>query len=60
MENIRIILASKNTLYMIFDNMELMDEFEVQIYDDPYDILSNAMRLKTGRKKSFISKRLAG
>lgn len=50
---------SKNTLYMIFDNMELMDEFEVQIYDDPYDILSNAMRLKTGAEK-IIHKQEAG
>lgn len=50
---------SKNTLYMIFDNMELMDEFEVQIYDDPYDILSNAMRLKTGAEK-IIRKEEAG
>ena len=49
---------SKNTLYMIFDNMELMDEFEVQIYDDPYDILSNAMRL-TGAEK-IIHKQEAG
>ena len=44
---------------MIFDNMELMDEFEVQIYDDPYDILSNAMRLKTGAEK-IIHKQEAG
>ncbi|QTU82527.1 hypothetical protein J7S27_04230 [Carnobacteriaceae bacterium zg-C25] len=31
---------SKNTLYMIFDDMELLDEFEVEIYEDPYDVLS--------------------
>lgn len=31
---------SKNTLYMIFDDMELLDEFEVTIYDDPYEVLS--------------------
>lgn len=30
---------SKNTLYMIFDEMELLDEFEVEILDDPYDAL---------------------
>ena len=44
---------------MIFDNMELMDEFEVQIYDDPYDILSNAMRLRMGAEK-IIRKEEAG
>lgn len=31
---------SKSTLYMIFDDMELMDEFEVEIVDDPYDLLT--------------------
>ncbi len=34
---------SKNTLYMIFDDMELLDEFEVEIYEDPYDVLSGLM-----------------
>ena len=34
---------SKNTLYMIFDDMEPLDEFEVEIFDDPYDVLSKLM-----------------
>lgn len=38
---------SKNTLYMIFDDMELLDEFEVTIYDDPYEVLSASV---TGSK----------
>jgi len=32
---------SKNTLYMIFENMELLDTFEVEIMDDPYSFLMN-------------------
>ena len=31
---------SKNTLYMIFDDMELLDTFDVDILDDPYDFLT--------------------
>ena len=31
---------SKSTLYMIFEDMELLDEFEVEIVDDPYDLLA--------------------
>lgn len=31
--------VSKNTLYMIFDNYELLDSFEVNILDDPYLLL---------------------
>lgn len=30
---------SKNTLYMIFDNMVLLDSFNVDILDDPYSYL---------------------
>lgn len=30
---------SKNTLYMIFDDLELLDSFEVKIIDDPYTFL---------------------
>ena len=33
--------VSKNTLYMIFDDMELLDRFEVPIMDDPYGMLMN-------------------
>lgn len=31
--------VSKNTLYMIFDDLELLDSFEVGIMDDPYMFL---------------------
>ena len=31
--------VSKNTLYMIFDDMELLDTFDVEIMDDPYGFL---------------------
>lgn len=31
--------VSKNTLYMIFDEMELLDRIEVEIVDDPYELL---------------------
>lgn len=31
--------TSKNTLYMIFDNMDVVDSFEVEIMDDPYEFL---------------------
>lgn len=35
--------TSKNTLYMIFEDMELLDTFEVEIMDDPYSFLMNLM-----------------
>lgn len=31
---------SKNTLYMNFDDMELLDEFDVDILEDPYEMLA--------------------
>ena len=31
--------ASKNTLYMIFEDMELLDSFDVDIMEDPYGFL---------------------
>jgi hypothetical protein len=34
---------SKNTLYMIFDDMELLDKLDVDIVDDPYELLSDAL-----------------
>ena len=34
--------TSKNTLYMLFENMELLDSFEVEIMADPYSFLMNA------------------
>ena len=33
--------SSKNTLYMIFDNYNVLDEFEVEIMADPYSYLMN-------------------
>ncbi len=35
--------TSKNTLYMIFADMELLDLFDVEIMDDPYSFLMNLM-----------------
>ena len=32
---------SKSTLYMIFDDMTLLDSFDVNIIDDPYEYLQN-------------------
>lgn len=43
---------SKNTLYMIFDDMELLDKFDVDIYDDPYDVLSSVMKERDSQKDS--------
>lgn len=34
---------SKNTLYMNFDDMILLDQFNVDIFDDPYEVLSQLM-----------------
>lgn len=34
---------SKSTLYMIFENMVLLDSFEVNIIDDPYTYLDNLL-----------------
>lgn len=31
--------TSKNTLYMIFDNIEIIESFEVEIMQDPFDYL---------------------
>ena len=35
--------VSKNTLYMIFEDMELLDTFDVEIMDDPYSFLMHLM-----------------
>ena len=35
--------VSKNTLYMIFEDMELLDTFDVEIMDDPYSFLMQLM-----------------
>lgn len=39
--------VSKNTLYMIFDDLELLDSFEVGIMDDPYMFLLSLTRRKS-------------
>lgn len=39
--------TSKNTLYMIFDNMELMDSFDVDILNNPYEILKQLLTTET-------------
>lgn len=36
--------TSKNTLYMIFDDMVLLDSIEVKVIDDPYSLLLSAIR----------------
>lgn len=33
--------SSKNTLYMIFENLVILDEFDVEIMNDPYSYLIN-------------------
>lgn len=46
--------TSKNTLYMIFDDMELMDSFDVNILDDPYEILKQLLTTEvTGHQTAF-------
>jgi len=35
--------TSKNTLYMLFENMEILDSFDVEIMMDPYEFLMNAI-----------------
>ncbi|MBQ7265745.1 MAG: hypothetical protein IJS61_06570 [Firmicutes bacterium] len=37
---------SKNTLYMIFDAMEELDSFKVEIIEDPYELLSTLLKNK--------------
>lgn len=36
--------VSKNTLYMLFDDMEKMDSFEVKILEDPYKALESMQK----------------
>lgn len=36
--------TSKNTLYMIFNDMTLLDEFDVEILNDPYSFLMSCMQ----------------
>lgn len=37
---------SKNTLFMIFRDMEKLDEFEVEILDDPYKLIMTLMSVE--------------
>lgn len=49
--------VSKNTLYMIFDDLELLDSFEVGIMEDPYMFLLSLMQQNSSDKKciEFVS-----
>lgn len=47
---------SKNTLYMFFDDMELLDEFEVTIYDDPYEVLSASVTESKNQEELLSTK----
>ena len=43
---------SKNTLYMIFDDMELLDSFTVKVVEDPYRLIASTIYYdKNSRKK---------
>ena len=44
--------TSKNTLYMIFENYEIIEEFEVEIMADPYNYL---MSLATSTERQLIN-----
>lgn len=39
-------LVSKSTLYMIFEGMQLVDNFDVDILDDPYSLLEQMFATK--------------
>lgn len=48
--------TSKNTLYMIFDNMVPLDTFEVEILADPYSFLMQAFSGNTEMFRNIIDK----
>ena len=53
--------SSKSTLYMIFDECILLDEFDVPIMNDPYDFLLKSMNnlvIKTKKHEDQICLRL--
>ena len=50
--------TSKNTLYMIFDDMELLDSFEVEIMTDPYSFLLKAFEDKQEITKGSINRQI--
>lgn len=45
--------TSKNTLYMIFDNVMVLDEFEVEIMCDPFDYLMELAKVPDVDTKSI-------
>ncbi len=45
--------VSKNTLYMIFDDLKLLDSFEVNVVEDPYRILLSFARSNSGSNPKF-------
>lgn len=47
--------TSKNTLYMIFDDMELLDTFEVEIMSDPYSFLMQAFDENVEETRSIVN-----
>lgn len=47
--------VSKNTLYMIFEDMELLDTFDVEIMDDPYNFL---MTLMYGEEQGHVAEEI--
>lgn len=46
--------TSKNTLYMIFDDMELMDTFDVNILDDPYEVLKQLLTIEVTEHQTVL------
>lgn len=49
--------SSKNTLYMIFSDMKLLEEFSVEVIDDPYTFLLNCMKKITIESSPNIEKK---
>ena len=47
---------SKSTLYMLFDHMELLDSFEVNILEDPYAFLEKLSEENKKTVEEFVSK----
>lgn len=45
--------VSKNTLFMIFNDLEMLDEFPVQILDDPYKALLQFMSADKGAYRNI-------
>ena len=43
---------TKNTLYMIFDKLELIEEFKVPIIKKPFNVLTNFLKIASSELKS--------